>query len=516
MRKITKIEASGQLGKRKRVAAYARVSSGKDAMLHSLSAQISYYNSYIGSRGDWQLAGIYADEAQTGTKEDRPEFQRMLKDCREGKIDMIITKSLTRFARNTVTLLKTVRELKLLEVDVYFEKENIHTLSSDGELMLTLLASFAQEESRSVSENQKWRIRRMFEQGRPNTGRMLGYRLVDGVLQIIPEEAAIVKMIFDDYLSGMSKNAIMKKLIRMKIPPLRSAEWRENTIHWILRNEKYKGDALLQKTYTVDFLSKRVKKNNGEITQYYIQNSHPAIIDPDTFELVQNEIKRRRPGRRQLHKNSPFTAKIVCDECGSFYGRKVWHSKSKYRSYIWRCNGKYESDHPCTTPNLREADVEEAFVEAFNKLLGDKEQYVTRFEETLPLLADTCSLEGQLADLENRHIILKQNLQAYMEANTRIVQNQTEYNQRFSQMEAECVALERSMDEVKKKILAQQGRKEQIWRCLEELRHCDSLLDEFRLDLWNSMVESVTVTVDGVLKFRFRDGTVIPISMPKK
>ncbi len=207
MRKIIKLEGGGaQPVQRKRVAAYARVSSGKDAMLHSLSTQISYYNDYIGSRGDWQLVGIYADEALTGTKAERPEFQRMLIDCRAGKIDMVITKSLTRFARNTVTLLETARELRTLNVDIYFEKENIHTLGSDGELMLTLLASFAQEESRSASENQKWRIRKMFEEGRPNTGRMLGYRLKDGVLCVVPEEAVVVKMIFADFLSGMGKN----------------------------------------------------------------------------------------------------------------------------------------------------------------------------------------------------------------------------------------------------------------------------------------------------------------------
>lgn len=224
MRKIIKLEGNAaQPVQRKRVAAYARVSSGKDVMLHSLSAQISYYNDYIGNRGDWDLAGIYADAALTGTKEDRPEFQRMLADCRDGKIDMVITKSLTRFARNTVTLLATVRELKLLGVDVYFEKENLHTLSPDGELMLTLLASFAQEESRSASENQKWRIQKMFEEGRPNTGRMLGYRLVDGVLQIVPEEAEIVRMIFADFLSGMGKNAIARKLNQMGITSLNNS-----------------------------------------------------------------------------------------------------------------------------------------------------------------------------------------------------------------------------------------------------------------------------------------------------
>ncbi len=293
MRKIIKLEGDPQPVERKRVAAYARVSSGKDAMLHSLSAQISYYNDLIGNRGDWELAGIYADEALTGTKEDRPEFQKMLTDCRNGKIDMVITKSLTRFARNTVTLLATVRELKLLEVDVYFEKENIHTLSSDGELMLTLLASFAQEESRSASENQKWRIQKMFEEGRPNTARMLGYRLVDGTLQIVPEEAAIVKMIFSDYLSGMGRNVIVKKLNRMGVPTMYGGLWRESTLYCILTNEKYTGNMLLQKTYILDHISKKTIVNHGERDMYYVENSHEAIIDKETFDRVQQELSRR-------------------------------------------------------------------------------------------------------------------------------------------------------------------------------------------------------------------------------
>lgn len=341
MRKIIKLEEkAAQPVQRKRVAAYARVSSGKDAMLHSLSAQISYYNDYIGSRGDWELAGIYADEALTGTKEDRLEFQRMLADCRDGKIDMVITKSLTRFARNTVTLLATVRELKLLDVDVYFEKENIHTLSSDGELMLTLLASFAQEESRSASENQKWRIQKMFEEGRPNTGRMLGYRLVDGVLQIVPEEAEIVKMIFADFLSGMGRNAIMKKLNLMSIPAIHGERWGETVIHKILRNEKYTGDMLLQKTYRPDFISKKGRVNHGEVPQYYVENSHEPIIDKETFALVQLEIKRRAAP----YFSEPavafhlFTGLIHCGLCGRHFRRKIAGAGRKYAKPVWICS----------------------------------------------------------------------------------------------------------------------------------------------------------------------------------
>jgi site-specific DNA recombinase len=232
----------------KRVAAYARVSSEKGEALHSLSAQISYYNEYISNHIGWEFAGVYADEGISGTKDSRPEFQRLLADCRKKRIDLVITKSITRFARNTVTPLDTIRELKLLNIDVLFEKENLHSLGANGELMLTLLAMYAEEEARSASENQKWRIQKMFEEGRPNTGRMLGYCLKDGQLTIIPEEAEIVRMIFDDYLSGMGRLAIAKKLNAIHVPTVRGCDdWREGSIYRILHNEKYTGDMILQK-----------------------------------------------------------------------------------------------------------------------------------------------------------------------------------------------------------------------------------------------------------------------------
>lgn len=206
--------------------------------------------------------------------------------------------------------------------------------------------------------------------------RFLGYEKgEDGLPKIVEEEAKVVREIYELFLAGNTVRTIADDLTKRGVPtPSGKEKWSVSTIMSILQNEKYKGDALLQKTYTVDFLSKTIKNNNGEVTQYYIQNSHPAIIDPDTFELVQNEIKRRRPNRRHLHKNSPFTAKIVCGECGAYYGRKVWHSGTKYRSYIWRCNRKYDDDPPCSTPNLRENEIEAAFVIAFNRLLGSKEQ----------------------------------------------------------------------------------------------------------------------------------------------
>ena len=344
MRKITKIERTIQKPvRRKRVAAYARVSSGKDAQLHSLSAQVSYYNSYIGSRGDWELIGIYADEALTGTKDGRPEFQRLLADCRAGKIDMGITKALTRLARNTVTLLETVRELKSLDIDIFFEKENIHTLSADGELMLTLLASFAQEESRSASENMKWRIRKKFEQGQPTYVRMLGYIMQNGTFYVVEEEAEIVRQIFQDYLSGMGLNALMKKLNRTGVPTLYGGPWRENTIRDILRNEKYAGNLLLQKTYRKDHISKKIMINRGELPMYYAADTHEAIIDKDTFNRVQIELKKRAAKYTSVPPYCSkylFTGLLHCKFCGKRFQRKLTSSGKKYpKKAVWICEG---------------------------------------------------------------------------------------------------------------------------------------------------------------------------------
>lgn len=325
----------------KRVAAYARVSSDKDAAIHSLSSQISYYNEYISNHVGWEFAGVYADEGITGTKDNRPEFMRLLEDCRKGKIDLVITKSITRFARNTVVLLDTIRELKLLGIDVFFEKENMHSISKNGELMLTLLAMYAEEESRSASENQKWRIQKMFEQGRPNTGRMLGYYLKDGQLTIIPEEAEIVRMIFEDYLSGMGRLAIANKLNGLHVPTVRGGkEWREGAIYLILRNEKYTGDMILQKTYSEDFRSKKRIINNGERRKYLVEKSHESIISKTVFAQVQEEISRRQSCIKMATHTSKgqFSGLLTCANCGKHFRRRIANASSKYAKPAWLCS----------------------------------------------------------------------------------------------------------------------------------------------------------------------------------
>lgn len=350
-RVVRKISALAPvIPKKKRVAAYARVSSGKDAMLHSLSAQVSYYSDYIQKHREWQFAGVYADEALTGTKDDRAEFQRLLNDCRDGKIDMVITKSISRFARNTVTMLETLRELKLINVDVYFEKENIHSISGDGELMLTILASFAQAESLSVSENCKWRIRKRFQAGEiANLRFMYGYNIKKGEITVDHKEAEIVRMIFADYISGMGCENIASKLNQLGLRTIRNNAWNDKRVADIIRNEKYTGNALLQKKYVTDHLSKKLVLNKGKLPKYYAYGTHEPIIDLATFQKAQEVMAARRgrnnDGPKNIN-NYPFTGMIKCPRCGRNYrriinkGRAAWNCPTFVKHGKAACHGK--------------------------------------------------------------------------------------------------------------------------------------------------------------------------------
>ena len=333
---IRKVKPAAAMPRLERVAAYCRVSSGKDAMLHSLSAQVSHYSEFIQRRPGWAYAGVYADEALTGTKDDRPEFQRLLADCRAGRIDRVLTKSISRFARNTVTLLETVRELKELGVAVYFEEQNIDSLSGDGELMLTILASFAQEESKSVSDNCKWRIRKDFSEGKPmNLPLLYGYRREKGRIVIDEREAEIVRFIFRSCLNGMGKGRITEALREQGVPCRLGGEWQTETVGGILKNEKYTGDALLQKTYIENHLTKRKCFNRGELPQYYAESTHPAIIDHEMYEKVQVLIAERREKtnvQKDVTARYPFSGLIVCGCCGAHY-----HRRTNPTRITWQC-----------------------------------------------------------------------------------------------------------------------------------------------------------------------------------
>ena len=329
--------------KKKKVCAYVRVSDGKDAMLNSMSAQISYYQNYIQCNPEWDLVDIYVDKAITGTKRNREQFLRMLNDCRQRKIDIIITKSISRFARNTVTMLETVRELKLLDIDVYFEKENIHSLSGEGELMLTILSSYAQEESYSVSENCKWHIRNKFQKGEPVNWRfMYGYEIKDGEITVNNKQARIVRSIFRDYINGKPVTEIVQDLTDKKVSSLMGGSWRAQRIYQILANEKYTGNCLLQKRFIENHITKKEIKNKGELPRYYSENTHPAIIDIDTYENAKKLLETNKDNNKAKSpkKKYPFSGIIKCAYCGKNYKRKITKTEIAWNCSTYIAKGK--------------------------------------------------------------------------------------------------------------------------------------------------------------------------------
>ena len=376
--KKVKTSVLHQVRKKINVAAYCRVSTDQEEQLSSYENQVNYYRDYISKHEDYELVDIYADEgiSATNTKK-RDAFNRLIQDCRAGKVDSILVKSISRFARNTLDCIKYVRELKELGVGVTFEKENIDSLDSKGEVLLTILSSLAQDESRSISENATWGIRKKFERGevRVNTTKFMGYdKDENGRLIINPGQAETVKFIYEKFLEGYSPESIAKYLNDNEIPGWTGkANWYPSAIQKMLQNEKYKGDALLQKTFTVDFLTKKRVQNDGQVNQYYVENSHEAIIDKDTWELVQLELARRKDFREEhqlkayiiQNDDNPFTTKVFCKACGSAFGRKNW-TTSRGKRKVWQCNNRYrvKGQIGCQNNHIDEETLEKAVVMA--------------------------------------------------------------------------------------------------------------------------------------------------------
>ena len=758
MPNLRRIEAAvPAIREKKKVAAYARVSMQSERMLHSLSAQVSYYSGLIQKNPDWEYAGVYADDFISGTNTvKRDEFKRMLADCEAGKIDIILTKSISRFARNTVDLLETVRHLKDLGVEVRFEKERIRSMDGDGELMLTILASFAQEESRSISDNVKWGIRKRMQNGIPNGHfRIYGYRWEGDELVIVPEEAEIVKRIFQNFLDGKSRleterelaaegittrdgcrwvdsnikvvltnvtytgnlllqkefisdpiskqrkknrgelpryyvedthpaiidkatfdfvqeemarrrelgalankslntscftgkikcpycgqsymhnkrvkngnvtksvsrfarntvdslttvrmlkekgveiyfekeniwtldakgellitimsslaqeesrsisenttwgqrkrfadgkasvaykrflgydrgpnggfvvnqeqaktvkliyklfldgltcHAIAKELTERKLPtPGGKAVWSQSTVRSILTNEKYKGDALLQKEFTVDFLQKKTKKNEGEVPQYYVEGNHEAIIDPATFDYVQAEMARRTRDKHRYSGVSMFSSKIKCGECGCWYGSKVWHSTDKYRRVIYQCNHKYKGGKPCSTPHVTEEQVKDAFVRAVNILLSEKAELGANVRAVIAMLCGSAELEKQQAELKEELEVVVGLVERCVAENARTALDQDEYSERYNGLVSRYEAVKAQFDEVTQAIADKNDRKkllEQFLRMVET----QEPVTEFDERLWSSLVDFVTVYREKDIRVTFKDGTEI-------
>ena len=387
MAKIIKIEqAVPVIQTKKKVAAYARVSMDTERLHHSLSAQVSYYSSLIQKNPGWQYAGVYADYGITGTlTAKREQFQKMLSDCEEGKIDIILTKSISRFARNTVDLLETVRHLKSIGVEVRFEKEKIHSFSEDGELMLSLLASFAQEESRSISENCKWGIRKRFQSGEIGVAnkRILGYRYdeVQKRYLIVPEEAESVRWMFQMYLDDVTLREIADRMNRAGIRTIRGYTFQEASVRQLIFNEVYAGDMKRQKCYIADPIQKNKVKNHGELPQYYMTDCHEAIIDRETYAKVKAEMKRRAS---LINPTYCFTAKIHCGICGANYARKKGIVKG--RTYVhWICRSKKEAGTTCSSVNFSEEELKNICAEILDLDAFEEEVFESRVKDIVVL-----------------------------------------------------------------------------------------------------------------------------------
>lgn len=502
--------------RKRKVAAYARVSTDSDEQFTSYEAQIDYYTQYIKARDDWEFVQVYTDEGITGTStKHREGFKQMVADALEGKIDLIVTKSVSRFARNTVDSLTTIRQLKDKGVECFFEKENIWTFDGKGELLITIMSSLAQEESRSISENCTWGQRKRMADGRVSVpfDHFLGYeRGENGELVINEEQAKTVRLIYDLFLQGLTPHTIANRLTAMGIlTPRRKAKWNQGTVKSILTNEKYKGDALMQKCYTADFLTKKQVPNNGVLPQYYVEGDHEAIIPPETFELVQQEMLRRNNRDNRYSGVDIFASRIVCGECGSYYGAKVWHSNSKYRRIIYRCNHKYHDGKTCSTPNLTEDEIKLSFVAAVNRLIANKDEVIANLEGMCQTLFETETLESEREKLNTEMYLLQNMIQAAIAENAHVALEQNIYQKRFDELSGKYEDAKRQHDDIKQQIADKTSARTAASQFIGTLKKMDGLITEFDLSLWGSLLDHATVYSKEDMRYTFKDGTEIKL-----
>lgn len=499
---------------KRRVAGYARVSTEQEEQQTSYAAQVDYYTKYIKKHGEWEFVKVYTDEgiSATNTKH-RDGFNQMIKDALDGKIDLIITKSVSRFARNTVDSLSTIRKLKEHNVECYFEKEQIWTFDGKGELLITIMSSLAQEESRSISENVTWGHRKRMADGKVSLpySSFLGYKKgEDGLPKIVPEEAEIIRFIYRSFLEGMTTYSIAKALMyRGVLSPSGKEKWYASTVESILTNEKYKGSALLQKSFTTDFLTKKKKINEGEVPQYYIDESHEAIIDPQDFEQVQLEMKRRKKLGKQYSGNSLFAAKLVCADCGCFFGSKVWHSTSKYRRVIWQCNNKFKGQQLCSTPHLYEDKIKQRFINAFSMFFQEKDLILETVQMLIESISDTSALntkiEKTIQEMSNTSALN----QMHIQNNIVTARNKEEFDRRHDELVQQYESQKTIYEKLMQKKSNQQNKVKQLQQLVLHLEKADTPIDTFDENLWRTMIEKVTIFHDNRMFFQFLDGTEI-------
>jgi len=510
-----------------RVAAYCRVSTTLEQQETSYEAQVTYYTEKIQNNPNWTLAGIYADDGKSATNtKKRDDFNTMIEDCMAGKIDLVITKSVSRFARNTVDSLQNIRKLKEKNIAIIFEKEGVNTLESNGELLITILSSQAQEESRNLSENTRWGLVRRFEKGivSVNHNRFLGYTKDEhGELVIVPEEAKLVRRIFRLYLEGSSILQITKILETDRIKTVTGKDkWYTSTIEKILKNEKYMGDVLQQKTYTVDFLTKKRVNNTGIVPQYYIEDDHEAIIPKELFYRVQEERARRASlnksavARKTKKEKSKYSSKysltdiMICTECGQPYRRQTW-SKYGQKSGVWRCenrlkNGTKYCKH---SPTLKETPLNEAIMAATNSVVENRGEFVGTFRENVIRVIGNYSTRNVPTEYDEQIEKLQNEMLALIEENARNGSITEDFDEHYQRIAEQIKALKQK----KMKMVQEQKLAENFHKRVEEmdayLKKTTSELWEFDDDLVRRLLQKVRVINDELLEIHFKSGIIM-------
>ena len=510
-----------------RVAAYCRVSTDDEEQLTSYEAQKNYYTDKIMTNKEWTMAGIFADEGITGTSaRKRPEFLRMIRQCKQGKIDIVLTKSISRFARNTVDCLNYVRALKELGIAVIFEKENMNTLEIDSEILITMLGAFAQSESESISANVRWGKRQAMKEGKAiiNYKHLYGYRKgADGKPEILPEQAEIVRKIYDLFLSGTPIRGILEYLNANKIPNISGeSQWAKNAVNSILTNEKYCGDVLLQKTYIDDCINKKVKKNTGQLPMYLVQNHHEGIISRETFDAAQAELSRRNAGRSPSKKNAPtgrsrysskyaLSDRLYCGECGTRYQRCTWRNRDGSKRIVWRCVSRvdYGNKYCHDSPTLDEEPLHRAILAAINSAVKDKNNIVYNLKaamekELAPAAGQQLSLSEIDSQLEQLNTEFSKVLAEASESG-----DQTTYSDRFRDIMQKQTALKVQRDEIQRMLTESSKAAVHIEQCRQAAETTRSAITEWDEALIRQIVESVTVETDGGIVVVLKSGASI-------
>ncbi len=504
---------------RLKVAAYCRVSTDQEEQESSYEAQISYYTEKIVKNAEWQMAGIFADEGITGTQaKKRPEFQKMIRLCRQRKIDLVLTKSLSRFARNTVDSLKYIRELKALGIAIVFEKENLNTLETDTEMMLTIMSCFAQAESESISKNVSWGIRQSFESGNVpmQYARLLGYRKGDDDKpEIVPEEAEVVKEIYRFYLDGMSLNMIVDRLNEKGLTTKGgNSPYRKEVVQRILTNEKYTGDALLQKTYVTDCITKKTRKNNGELPMYLVKNHHEPIISCTDFNRVQEEMARRSAKRVIADKltkgeQGKYSAKyalselLICGECGAHYRRVTWTAKG-FKEIKWRCISRiqYGKKKCHNSPTIDEQVLHRAIVNAINEFCEVKDDVSKVLRESISEVLGP-NQNGSVQAAQQRIDKLARNIDELIKLAT-VPESAQSAMTDIAKLSDEMKMLREFIEVEKSKQAATKYCSDELSKVLHRLEKEDFILTEYDDVVTRQLIERITVDSKDIITVRFK------------